>query len=194
MSKSIAIAALGVLAAMGLTACNRSQAQPGPGVRAPTAAAGPARGACPSIGTLAETRGGPIVLNGQRMVRLTTLCSAAAMTEHLRLYGEGTRYLLVADDLRAGVQPGVLFHLSFGAPTTGEPAVLGTLSFFSAMRPGTPGTPHSVSYDVTNQVRAFAVAGWPAQGLGVAIAPQGAVTPGADASIGALRLVAQAPR
>ncbi|WP_457844101.1 hypothetical protein, partial [Staphylococcus aureus] len=80
------------------------------------------------------------------------------------------------------------FHLSFGSPTTREPAVLGTLSFFSAMRPGLQGQPHSVSYDVSRQVRSFALTGWPQGGLGVAIAPVGAPTPGADASIGALRL------
>jgi len=190
MSKRLGIMVWSALASLGLSACNRTQAQP-TGAPRPIAAV---RDACPSIGTLAETRGGPIVLNGQRMVRLTAVCSPAAMTEQLRLYGDGARYLLVADDLRAGVQPGVLFHLSFGRPTTGEPAVLGTLSFFSAMRPGMQGTPHSVSYDVTQQVRGLAVAGWPAQGLGVAVAPQGAVAPGADASIGTLRLVAQAPR
>ena len=44
------------------------------------------------------------------------------------------------------------------------------------------------------EVMALAVAGWPSQGLGVALVPSGAVAPATDASIGAIRLVAQAPR
>ena len=149
---------------------------------------------CPSIGTLAETRGGRVALNGARMVRLNPVCSATEMTAHLRNYGDGTRYILVADDLRAGVQPGALFELRLGPPSTGEEAVLGTLNFYAARRPGGPGQPHSISYDVTRQIQALTVSGWPARGLGVAIAPSGEVTPGTDASVGAIRLIAQSPR
>lgn len=71
---------------------------------------------------------------------------------------------------------------------------MGTLNFFAARRPGGPGQPHSISYDVTRQIEALTVSGWPSQGLCVAIAPSGDLTPGADASVGAIRLVAQAPR
>lgn len=146
---------------------------------------------CPSIGTLADSHGGRIVLNAAQVIRLSPACGAADMTNHLRSFGSGMRYLLVADDLRAGVQPGALFRLSLGPPTTGEAAVIGTLSFFGAQRPGAGGMPHSISFDVTKEVEALAVAGWPANGLGVAVSPSARVTPGADASIGAIRLVAQ---
>jgi hypothetical protein len=149
---------------------------------------------CPSIGTIAETRGGRIAMTAGKVVRLATVCPAEAMTAHLRTYGSGMRYLLVADDLRAGVQPGVLFRLSLGPPSTGEAAVLGTLSFFSARQPSSAGPPHSISYDVTREVQGLAVAGWPPGGLGIAISPSGAVAPGTDASIGAIRLVAQGGR
>lgn len=146
---------------------------------------------CPSIGTLAETHGGRIALNTGRVIRLNSACGAADMTNHLRTFGVGMRYLLVADDLRAGVQPGTLFRLSLGPPTTGEAAVIGTLSFFGAQRPDAGGMPHSMSFDVTKEVQALALAGWPANGLGVAISPSAEVAPGSDASIGAIRLVAQ---
>ncbi len=214
--KTPSLAALGFVAlcaALPLSGCGRSQAKTetrtvstttdaaGQPAAQPLAAAQPVGTAprpagdpCPSIGTIAETRGGPFTLNGARMIRLNSVCSATQMTEHLRSFGQGSRYLLVADDLRAGVQPGSLFEVSFGPPSTGEAAVLGTLNFFAARRPGGPGQPHSISYDVTRQVQAMAVAGWPSQGLGIAIAPSGEVAPGSDASVGAIRLVAQAPR
>lgn len=213
----LAVAAL--IAVLGLAGCNRVRTHPAtqattsattatpmpaPSVvstdpaLANTAATRPAPAAngpsCPSIGTLAETHGGPIALSGPTVVRLAPVCSAAAMTDQIRTYGAATRYILVADDLRVGVQPGVLFHLSFGAPTTSEPAVLGTLNFFAARSFGAEGSPHSVSYDVTRQMRSLAVSGWPADGLGVAIAPQGPMEPGAAPAIGAIRLVAQPPR
>jgi hypothetical protein len=196
---------MAVIAAFSLTACNRTQARTetttvattttavdpvtGQPVRTIVAPADP----CPSVGTLAETRGPAIALNGAKLVRLNTVCSAEAMTAHLRQFGQGTRYLLVADDLRAGVQPGALFELRFGPPTTGEAAVLGTLNFYAANQPTGVGQPHSISYDVTNQVMSLSVAGWPAGGLGVAIAPSTTVVPGSDATVGALRLVAEAP-
>ena len=148
---------------------------------------------CPSIGTLAEAKG-PIALNGARMVRLNTVCAARDMTTHLRTFGEGTRFILVADDLRAGVQPGALFQLRLGPPSTGEAAVIGTINFYAAQRPSGEGQPHSISFDVTGPVQSLAISGWPAQGLGVAVAPSGPVAPGADATVGAIRLVAQAPR
>jgi len=148
---------------------------------------------CPSIGTLAEAKG-PIALSGARMVRLNTVCSAKDMTLHLRTFGEGTRFILVADDLRAGVQPGALFELRLGPPSTGEAAVIGTINFYAAQRPSSGGQPHSISFDVTGPVQSLAISGWPAQGLGVAVAPSGPVAPGADATVGAIRLVAQAPR
>lgn len=204
-----AIGLLALCAALPLAGCGKSQAKtethtvtttttdaagqpalPVTTAGAPKVASDP----CPSIGTIAETHGGPFALNGARMIRLASVCSAAQMTEHLRGFGQGARYILVADDLRAGVQPGSLFDLSFGPPSTGEAAVLGTLNFYAARRPGGSGQPHSVSYDVTRQVQAMAVAGWPSQGLGVAIAPSTPVAPGSDATVGALRLVAQAPR
>jgi len=200
----ITTAAIAALAGLGLSACGKSQAnartetiaanaadpalpatQP---VRSPAMPADP----CPSIGTLAEAHG-PIALNGAKTIRLNTVCSAEAMTAHLRQFGQGTRFLLVADDLRAGVQPGALFELRLGPPSGGEAAVLGTLNFYSARRPGGPGQPHSISYDVTDQVQALVVAGWPAHGLGVVIAPSAEVVPGSDATVGALRLVAQQP-
>ncbi len=148
---------------------------------------------CPSIGTLAEAKG-PIALNGARLIRLGGACSAGDMTNHLRNFADGTRFILVADDLRAGVQPGVPFELRLGPPSTSEAAVIGTVNFYGAMRPMGSGQPHSISFDVTRAVQSLAVSGWPAQGLGVAVAPSGPVAPGADATIGALRLVAQAPR
>jgi hypothetical protein len=148
---------------------------------------------CPSIGTLAEAKG-PIALNGPRLIRLSGSCSAGDMTNHLRNFADGTRFILVADDLRAGVQPGVPFELRLGPPSTSETAVIGTVSFYGAMRPMGSGQPHSISFDVTRAVQSLALSGWPAQGLGVAVAPSGPVAPGADATIGALRLVAQAPR
>ena len=161
-----------------------------PAVSAPMPASDP----CPSIGTLAESHGGRIALSAGKVVRLAGACNASEMTNHLRSYGSGMRYLLVADDLRAGVQPGALFRLSLGPPTTGEAAVIGTLSFYGAQRPGAGGMPHSMSFDVTREVQALAVAGWPNGGLGVAVSPSGEVAPGADASIGAIRLVAQGGR
>ncbi len=178
---------------VGAAAAPAQPALPATTTGAPMVAAQPAD-PCPSIGTLAETRGGAIALNGARMVRMNTVCTPEQMTAHLRSYGEGARFILVADDLRAGIQPGALFELRFGPPTTGEAAVLGTLNFYAANRPGAYGQPHSISYDVTSQVASMGIAGWPAQGLGVAIAPASMVMPGSDASIGALRLVAQAPR
>ncbi len=173
------------------TATTTPAATPYPG--APLAAPLPPPDPCPSIGTLAEAKG-PIALNGARMVRLNTVCTANDMTAHLRTFGEGTRFILVADDLRAGVQPGALFELRLGPPTTGEAAVIGTINFYAAQRPTGMGQPHSISFDVTGQVQSLAVSGWPTQGLGVAVAPSGPVAPGADATVGAIRLVAQAPR
>lgn len=198
-----------LLAGLALSACNRSQAQgqtstvtttrTDPFAPAPAASTTLVRNTavpadpCPSVGTLAETRGAAIALNGARMIRMNSVCSPSEMTAHLRAFGQGTRFLLVADDLRAGVQPGALFELRFGPPTTGEAAVLGTLNFYSALRPGGVGQPHSISYDVTDQVMALSVAGWPTNGLGVAIAPSAEVVPGSDATVGALRLVAEQP-
>lgn len=209
---------LAALAATALSGCNRTQtpsgaaaapaAQPVTGAntasnwptvaasatQAPVPTAQPVANVsdpCPSIGTLAESRGGRISLNAVRVIRLNSVCGAADMTNHLRTFGSGLRYLLVADDLRAGIQPGALFRLSLGPPTTGEAAVIGTLSFFGAQRPGAGGAPHSLSFDVTKEVQALAVSGWPANGLGVAVSPSGELAPGSDATIGAIRLVAQ---
>ena len=158
---------------------------------ATTSAPMPASDPCPSIGTLAESHGGRIALGAGKVVRLTGACGAGEMTNHLRTYGQGLRYLLVADDLRAGIQPGALFRLSLGPPTGSEAAVLGTLSFYGAQRPGAGGLPHSMSFDVTKEVQALAMAGWPSGGLGIAISASGEIAPGADASVGAIRLVAQ---
>ncbi len=202
------LGALMLCAALPLAGCGKSNAAQGQAgtttVTTTTTVAAPATvdngnpamasDPCPSIGTLAETRGGRVSLNGARMIRLNSVCSAAALTEHMRKWGEGTRYILVADDLRAGIQPGAIFELRLGPPTTGEEAVLGTLNFYSALRPGGPGQPHSISYDVTRQIQALTVSGWPARGLGVAVAPSGEVAPGSDASVGAIRLVAESPR
>lgn len=197
--------ALGVLL-VGAAGCGKSQtgnavaattnttaAAPAPDPNAPPAPAQPPPDPCPSIGTLAEAKG-PIALGGARMVRLNSVCSAKDMTLHLRSFGEGTRFILVADDLRAGVQPGALFQLRLGPPSTGEAAVIGTINFYAAQRPSGGGQPHSISFDVTGPVQSLAISGWPAQGLGVAVAPSAPVAPGADATVGALRLVAQAPR
>lgn len=196
---AFAAALLGV--AVAASACNKPR--PNANAVTTTTTTAPAAGTgavaqpppdpCPSIGTLAEAKG-PIALNGGRVVRLGGVCSAAAMTAHLRTFGEGARFILVADDLRAGVQPGASFELRLGPPSTGEAAVIGTLNAYAAQRPRDGGQPHSISFDVTGQVQSLAVAGWPTQGLGVAVAPSGPVAPGADASIGAVRLVAQAPR
>lgn len=148
---------------------------------------------CASIGTLAEAKG-PIHLNAGRVVRLAPVCSTGDLTAHLRAYGQDTRFILVADDLRAGVQPGGAFELRLGPPTGTEAAVIGAINVYAAQGPGGVGQPHSVSFDVTEPVRSLAVSGWPAQGLGVAMAPSGPAAPNSDATVGAVRLVAQAPR
>jgi len=161
------------------------------------AASGPGSGSpsdpCPTIGTIAEAKG-PFPLTGERMIRLETACGHREMTDHIRSYGKDLRYLLVADDLRASVQPGTVFHLRLGRTRSTETAVIGAINFFAAKRPGAAGPPHSISFDVTETIRSLVTSGWPAQGLGVAIAPTGEVAPGADATVGALRLVAQERR
>jgi len=176
--------ALGILL-IAASGCGKSQAG--------SAAAGPPHHSCPSTGALAEALG-PIALTGPRMVRLNAVCTAEAMTARLRSFGKGTRFILVADDLRAGVQPGALFRLSVGPPTAGQATVIGTINFYGAQPPSGEGQPHSISFDVTGQILSLAIAGWPAQGVGVAVAPSGPIAPGANATVGAIRLVAQAPR
>ena len=206
-SPALAIVAVLTAAGVGMAGCGKPNAgntvastSPGPSATAPSAAAGPNTppppDPCPSIGTLAEAKG-PIVFDSPRVVRLNTVCPAGAMTEHLRSYGQGVRYILVADDLRAGAQPGAAFELSLGPPSTGEAAVIGTINVFSAQQSNGFGQPHSISFDVTRQVQSLAISGWPEQGLGVAVAPSGPAAPGApgaDTAMGAIRLIAQGPR
>jgi hypothetical protein len=155
-----------------------------------TAGAGSPSTPCPATGAIAEAKG-PFPIKGTRTILLQAACDRPEMTARLKSLGKDRRYLLVADDLRASVQPGTPFRLRLGRSGSGKASDVGSITFFAAGRPGASGPPRSISFDVTSTIRTLVASGWPAQGLGVAIAPSGAVAPGADATVGAIRLVAQ---
>jgi hypothetical protein len=103
--------------------------------------------------------------------------------------GRGRRVLLVFEDLRAGAQPGVLFDLRLGTGRAAGGAVIGTLNFFAAQKPGMAARPRVVSYDVTRAVRALAAEGGIAGGLVLSVQPAGVSEPRAKASVGRIALV-----
>ncbi len=148
---------------------------------------------------LAQSAPGMISLGrGRRSVRLESVCATGGRTASLS-YRIGAasptrRFLLVIDDLRAEAQPGVLFDLKLSGATErgaqGE-AMLGTLNFYAAQRPGVAARPRMVSYDVTETVRSLASSGALDGGLVLAIQPVDTPAPGAGAAIGRIALVEQ---
>lgn len=158
--------------------------------RAAGAAEAGSSASCPATGAVAEAKG-PFPLAGEQSIRLEAACDRRRMTDMLKSSAKDRRYILVADDLRASKQPGTLYRLRLGGARLGRSVEVGTINFFAARRAGVAGPPRSISFDVTATIRTLLASGWPAQGLGVAIAPSSTVAPGADASVGAIRLVAQ---
>jgi hypothetical protein len=146
--------------------------------------------ACPATGAIAEAKG-PFSLKAEQTISLQAVCDRREMTERLRSLGRDRRYLLVAGDLRASVQPGTPFRLRLGRAKSGKTTIVGSINFFAARRPDASGPPRSISFDVTSTIRALLASGWPAQGLSLAIEPSGAVAPNADDTVGTITLVAQ---
>ncbi len=142
-------------------------------------------------GLLAESTGGRIMLDdGAERVILTSVCGEPLASRVRR--GDGRRFILLVDDLRAERPTGAVFSLHLEEPTGGEPdGVLGSLSFFAARPPAAPGATRRVSYDVTSTVRGLAESGRLEQGLVVLLRPSGRPSPGAMASVSRLQLVEQ---
>jgi hypothetical protein len=149
---------------------------------------------------LAQSAPGMIELGrGLRSVRLQLACAAdgraLSLAQRIAAAPPHRRFLLVIEDLRAEAQPGVLFDLKLGGATEraaqGNGALLGTLNFYAAQRPGVAARPRMVSYDVTETLRALAAGGRLYGGLVVAIQPVDTPAPGAGAAIGRIALVEQ---
>ncbi len=150
---------------------------------------------------MAQTAPGMIELGrGARVLRLEPACAAdgraLSLAQRIAVAPPHRRFLLVIDDLRAGVQPGVLFDLRIAgasdhaARNRGD-ALLGTLNFYAAQRPGVAARPRRVSYDVSQVLRELASAGKLEGGLGLTIQPVAPPAPGSDATIGHIALVEQ---
>ncbi len=147
--------------------------------------------ACAGPGLLAESAPGRIVFDdGAQSVSLTPVCPGS-LAERVEA-GQGRRFILLVDDIRAARPTGAVFSLHLdepGAADAGEDGVLGSLSFFAARPPQASGAVRRVSYDVTRTVRALARAGRLDHGLVVRLRPTQAATPGAQASVARLQLV-----
>jgi hypothetical protein len=184
--------ALGLAAALALTSSAHAAPLGGPCIRAETPASGR---------LLAESPPGPIALGrAPRRVKLEPVCAAdgraVRLAQRVTDAAPRRRFLLVIEDLRAEAQPGVLFDLKLAAAPDGraglEPgALLGTLNFYAAQRPGVAARPRMVSYDVTEALKALAAARTLDGGLVVAVRPVADPAPGAGAAIGRIALVEQ---
>ena len=151
---------------------------------------------------LAQSPLGPIELGQQtRMVTLELVCAADerswTLSQRVAAATPRRRFFLVIDDLRAEAQPGVLFDLKLSAapdrqkPASESGALLGTLNFYAAQRPGAAARPRMVSYDVTNAVKSLAASRKVDAGLVLAIQPAKDPTPGSGATIARIALVEQ---
>ncbi len=188
----IALLLIGALAAAPLSSAPGAEAKPKEAcIRAET----------PALGRLlAQSAPGMIELGrGARMVRLTPVCvegSSLTLAQRVIATSSRRRFLLVIDDLRAEAQPGVLFDLKLAdamehAAGGESGALLGTLNFYAAQRPGVAARPRMVSYDVTETLRGLAARGRLSDGLVLAIQPIEAPAQGSDAAIGRIALVEQ---
>jgi hypothetical protein len=149
---------------------------------------------------LAQSAPGMIALGqGPRVVRLLPVCRSsgedAGILQRVASSPPSRRFLLVVEDLRAGAQPGVLFDVEL-APASSrrtampeQGALVGTLNFFAAQRPGVVARPRMVSYDVTAALRAMAASGRRSDALALTIRPATPPAPDADAAIGRIALM-----
>lgn len=161
-----------------------------------TAAGAPAQPSGPMSGDIvAAAAAGGVRLNGPATrVSLAPVDGTENLARRLTALGRERRFILVLGDLRAEVQPGIVYDIYLGLPpgTVGDDAYLvGTLNFFAVALPNK--APKSRSYDVTRTVGMLLSRGLPADGLAVTIIPAaGAPTPNATPpAIGRLALIAQ---
>lgn len=156
-------------------------------------------GAAPAPGRLiAQSAPGAIELGREvRMVKLEPACAAdgreTSLAERVAAAPPRRRFLLVIEDLRARAQPGVLFDLKLSTAhgERGAEALLGTLNFYAAQKPGVAARPRMVSYDVTDTLRALAAGRRLDHGLTLAIQPADEPAPGSGAAVGRITLVEQ---
>lgn len=130
---------------------------------------------------------------GSERVMLSPACGGS-LAERVR-GGQGKRFILLVDDLRARRASGVVFSLHLSKPSDGEKTedgpVLGRLNFFAARPLEAPGSQRRMSYDVTNTVRGLAQSGQLDRGLVVMLRPSEPPAPGSELSIARLQLVEQ---
>lgn len=144
---------------------------------------------------LATAAPGAVPLNGPATrVTLAPVPGTENLGGRLTALVRDRRLFLVLDDLRAEVQPGIVYEIYLGLPpgaVADDAHFVGTLNFFAVAPPNK--TPKSRSYDVTRTVGMLLSRGLPDDGLAVTIIPAaGAPAPGAaPPTIGRLALVAE---
>ena len=107
------------------------------------------------------------------------------------------RLYLILRGLRAGGQPGVLYHLYLNLPAREDPAVddprhVGIINFYAAQT-GNEADPDRIfySFDVTDAVRTLRARGLLRDCVTITFRPAGAPEPGAKAVVSGVELVAE---